>query len=550
MIPVIYEGEKDGRKGIWAKEESGSYGLFMAEDSGEAKTSDYLLRDSYDAPAGSKFLSIATIEDCLMLGRFSPEVQDSVYKYLQDSGNVFDTSEGTYTSVAIGRWQGLHSEHEKLLKSMCEKSDYVIICLGSSDICNGENPFNFKTGNGEYAAVEIIRAALEGYENYSIVMLEDVPSDEVWMRNAYSAITTELMRQGLRPDIGWTVTGNASLVEMLQGSKKYDFGEFVHPFEIKSPPYEDISGTEIRKSIALGTEYHKNHMSKKVLETINNLGVDERLRREYNMADILECDSTITSTEQHHKAKIRADIAKLYALSMRPGQYDETSWSTTEDNDSPFRRLIWESIEEVIRSCMEGRTEEGLKLLDIGAGTNWLPERMRKKYGLLAQGIEISKNNVNYARENRPDSPIIQGDFLVHLFQEKYSMMTSVMADPNMPLDSFFKRAHFYLEINGQLIMVVPDMDYFTREEKLERCRIEYREHEVILHDSGTFQGERTDIIRPLERYLAVGSESGFRLSAHSEIRPTEEFISALKDGLPDRFRDRPLMHVLVFDKI
>ncbi|MEK6952504.1 MAG: adenylyltransferase/cytidyltransferase family protein [Nanoarchaeota archaeon] len=84
------------------------------------------------------------------------------------------------TGLIIGRFQPFHKGHLYLVKKALEYVDEIIIGVGSVNIKNNDNPFNFKERKN------LIEVSLEKYKIINkikkIVPIDDYPdNDDIWL---------------------------------------------------------------------------------------------------------------------------------------------------------------------------------------------------------------------------------------------------------------------------------------------------------------------------------------------------------------------------------
>lgn len=76
--------------------------------------------------------------------------------------------------VAIMRANPPHVNHTAMLKELCRKALEVRVNLGSSNRFNAKNPFRIEERE------EMMRLALQDYDNFELVRLPDFDNDEKW----------------------------------------------------------------------------------------------------------------------------------------------------------------------------------------------------------------------------------------------------------------------------------------------------------------------------------------------------------------------------------
>jgi nicotinamide-nucleotide adenylyltransferase len=141
-------------------------------------------------------------------------------------------SQKPQTAAILGRWQPVHSGHQAVLQSLCERFSQVVIGIGSANIDDYRSPFDLP------AVMTMLRRALDGYENYTLVPVPDMPDDDEWTRTALGLLG--------RADLFYTA--NPYVRSLLDG-------RFVlaHPVEAVPPARRTpVSGTRVRRELARG----------------------------------------------------------------------------------------------------------------------------------------------------------------------------------------------------------------------------------------------------------------------------------------------------------
>lgn len=149
--------------------------------------------------------------------------EDALLKRLK-SGKLYKTA------LVVGRFQPLHRGHIYLLRCALRIASSVIICIGSANIVNEDNPIPLQS------RIELLHHVLKREELEKnvkgIFALNDSPSDEIWLSEAISKAGTF--------DV---VIGNNDWVNSLFKKAGYDV------FEIQLLNREIYEGKTIRKRL-------------------------------------------------------------------------------------------------------------------------------------------------------------------------------------------------------------------------------------------------------------------------------------------------------------
>ena len=160
----------------------------------------------------------------------------------------------------IARWKPVHNGHAAVLQGLVENAGHVIIGIGSSNRYNVRNPF---TADETEA---MLRAAMTGYFNYSIVHIPDLDDGPRWR---------VMVRDMLGP-LDLFVTANGYVRSLLMNDYRV-----VHP--VSFVPVERrvaVDGTMVRVSMALGDGY-RELVPEAVRDILESRGLIERFRHEF-----------------------------------------------------------------------------------------------------------------------------------------------------------------------------------------------------------------------------------------------------------------------------
>src|SRR5262249_350884 len=97
----------------------------------------------------------------------------------------YNTNMEYKTGLLIGRFQPFHKGHLYLLKEAFKHVDKLIIGIGSSNVSNNNNPFDFKKRK-KMSEKGIVKEQLNKVS--SIFPIPDDPSDDVWLENVLKKV--------------------------------------------------------------------------------------------------------------------------------------------------------------------------------------------------------------------------------------------------------------------------------------------------------------------------------------------------------------------------
>ncbi len=86
------------------------------------------------------------------------------------------------TALVVGRFQPLHRGHIYLLQCALQYAESLIICIGSANIMNKDNPFDLKLR--EKLLYRVLKREKLETKIKKVYYLSDTPDDDEWLRNA------------------------------------------------------------------------------------------------------------------------------------------------------------------------------------------------------------------------------------------------------------------------------------------------------------------------------------------------------------------------------
>lgn len=160
----------------------------------------------------------------------------------------------------IARWKPVHNGHAAVLEGLVNAAAHVTIGIGSSNRYNLRNPF---TADETEA---MLRAALTGHFNYSIMHIPDLDDGPRWR---------VMVRDMLGP-LDLFVTANAYVRSLLMNDYRV-----VHPVSfVAEEKRVAMDGTMVRVAMAQGEGY-REMVPDNVRELLESRGLVERFRREF-----------------------------------------------------------------------------------------------------------------------------------------------------------------------------------------------------------------------------------------------------------------------------
>lgn len=162
------------------------------------------------------------------------------------------------STLIIGRFQPFHKGHLNVIKMVAEKSDKIIIGIGSAQLSHTfENPFT--AGERHLMISRALHA--EGISNYYLVPIVDINQYSLWVAHVKSMV----------PPFDLVCSNNPLTRRLFEEAG----------YRVEAAPMFDrhmYSGTEVRTRILDGSDW-ESLVPDGVAETIFEVKGDERLRQ-------------------------------------------------------------------------------------------------------------------------------------------------------------------------------------------------------------------------------------------------------------------------------
>ncbi len=173
----------------------------------------------------------------------------------------------------VARWRPVHRGHALVLHALCDRAAQALIGIGSSNRYNLRNPFTLKETS------DMIRLALDGRENYTLIPVPDLDDGPRW----------RLMILDLFGPLDLFVTANPYVASLLAEDYRV-----VRPVELIAADEQiALDGTMVRSEMARGDGW-RDLVPPTVADYIAAWRLDERFRREFGL-ETLALDATDTT---------------------------------------------------------------------------------------------------------------------------------------------------------------------------------------------------------------------------------------------------------------
>lgn len=234
----------------------------------------------------------------------------------------------------------------------------------------------------------------------------------------------------------------------------------------------------------------------------------------------------------------------LFRRATDPKQYDlpDLEWSEETGLESPYRAFFWSPF---LKHAKEWKNSS---LLDIGAGTGWLVNEVKKYGAKKVIGIEPSEKNREMAERFFPEAQLEDASLESLQTDEKYDGAFSVMSFPHIAdLPAAMQKISSLLKKDGRFYLLVPDYDYYKRPRHDYAIDIEEITSEEFVIAVNRPSGKLADIVRRNRVYIGAANTADLKLVSQAAIPPTEELME--RQPKYRAFEGTPLVQFLVFQK-
>jgi len=163
----------------------------------------------------------------------------------------------------VCRWKPVHLGHSVLLETLCERSEKVLVGIGSTNRRNARNPFS---ADESARMIELVLSPR--FENFEIVLVPDLDDGPRW-----AAMVRERFS-----DLDIFVTANDRVRKLMA-----PFYRIVHPASlVPEEKHVPIDGTLVREGIARGGDW-RSLVPAAVARYMEQDGLASRTRREFGL---------------------------------------------------------------------------------------------------------------------------------------------------------------------------------------------------------------------------------------------------------------------------
>lgn len=203
-------------------------------------------------------------------------------------------------------------------------------------------------------------------------------------------------------------------------------------------------------------------------------------------------------------------MGNIRELAINPQQYDnkDTGWeSVGASAESPTRTHFWNYLKRHSSSWKEK------DVIDIGSGTGWLVDLVIKDGAKSAVGIEPSQRNCELARSAYPHANSINVSLEDYIPDQKFDVGLAIMSFVHIGnLEEAFKKISGFLNSQGELIVIVPDYNYFHAPRNNYEVDFEELDDEEYVTLIKRPHGTLADIVRTIGKYSQAAEACGMSL--------------------------------------
>jgi nicotinamide-nucleotide adenylyltransferase len=161
----------------------------------------------------------------------------------------------------VCRWKPVHLGHAHLLETLCERSEKVVVGIGSANRRDARNPFSAAESA---RMIELVLAPR--FRNYELVMVPDLDDGPRWAS----------MVQGIFAELDLFVTANPWVKELM--SPLYPV---IHPAKlVPRAKHVKVDGTMVREAMARGDDW-RSLVPPAVARYLEEEGLVARFLREF-----------------------------------------------------------------------------------------------------------------------------------------------------------------------------------------------------------------------------------------------------------------------------
>lgn len=236
-------------------------------------------------------------------------------------------------------------------------------------------------------------------------------------------------------------------------------------------------------------------------------------------------------------------LSELLAEATNPKAYDADNVNWEQENG------LGSSRQELYREYFNHpESWRDKAVLDVGCGTGWLCNFYKEDGAHSVTGIEPSEKNLDYAQAHFKNIEFVWSDLLSFESIHTYDLVSAVMVLMNIEsMDTAFRQLSKLTKTAGELLIVVPDYDYFKMPRNGYEIEIEHINEDEYVERTKRPQFTVSDIIRKNGVYKVAALSTGFKLIDEIPLLPTDNFRKDLLQY--DEFKGKPIMHLMRFKK-
>lgn len=219
-------------------------------------------------------------------------------------------------------------------------------------------------------------------------------------------------------------------------------------------------------------------------------------------------------------------MGELLDKATDPTQYDQPAakWNTDGIGlASPTRAHFWEYLRPYVESWRD------LDVVDIGAGTGWFSDQILEAGARSVLAIEPSSANIKLAHKHYPRVQMVQSTLEDFKADRNFDRVVALLSFVHVrnPF-SAMKKISEMLAGSGELLMVVPDFEYFRKPRVGRKIVVEEVDADEYVAAIEREQGTLVDITRSTAKYSEAATQAGMHILEDKGLPPTEILMKAM----------------------
>lgn len=252
---------------------------------------------------------------------------------------------------------------------------------------------------------------------------------------------------------------------------------------------------------------------------------------------------TFPQTPVPHKAAEPAHVSNLHRIATSPTQYDNvgTDWLDEGGRDTPWRVFFTKVLSTALGDLA------GKSVLDVGCGTGWLSDLVRRLGAGSYLGLEPSRRNYHEAVARYADARFVNVAFETFSTARRFDVICCVMSTEHMTsLDLSLAKSREHLNPDGRVVIISGDPDAYVTDRFGYAINIEpISNDEVVVQTLRPVGVDTVDIIRAPSLFVSTAARHGLEAHLVQPLEATDELIAMAPQY--ECFRRRAMFQLMIF---